>query len=163
LPKAIRAPTPVRSLVHSRTLVTAGLFLLYFFRFLLMSSYLVLFIFLLSFVTILFSNVLTLYEKDLKKIVALRTLSQIGFCMFTLCFNFTFLCYFHMLSHALFKSCLFIQLGYLIYFFFGQQDMRGYSFSYGTYSFLCFQFLCCLFNLCGLFFCGGILSKDYVI
>jgi NADH:ubiquinone oxidoreductase subunit 5 (subunit L)/multisubunit Na+/H+ antiporter MnhA subunit len=159
----MRAPTPVRSLVHRSTLVTAGLFLLFIFNYLLFFNILINILFLLRFFTILFSNLLSLYEKDLKKIIALRTLSQIGFCIFSLIFSFTFLCFFHIIRHALFKSCLFIQIGYLIYFYYGQQDMRGFIFTIITYNILCFQFLGCLFSLCGVFFSGGIISKDYII
>jgi NADH-ubiquinone oxidoreductase chain 5 len=128
LPKAIRAPTPVRSLVHRSTLVTAGVFLIIgfvilndvsFFRNIFLSF---------GLLTMCFSNLLALFEKDIKKVIALRTLSQIGFCVFSLGLGFLFLTYFHILRHAFFKSCLFMQVGFIIYFFFGQQDVRGYSF-----------------------------------
>jgi NADH-quinone oxidoreductase subunit L len=126
LPKAIRAPTPVSSLVHRRTLVTAGLFLVYSFSFIvgfiLFSKLIICF----GIITIFFSNILAVYEKDLKKMVALRTISQVGFCIFSLCLGFVFLMYFHVLRHAFFKRCLFIQVGVIIYKFFGQQDIRGY-------------------------------------
>jgi NADH-ubiquinone oxidoreductase chain 5 len=163
LPKAMSAPTPVSSLVHRSTLVTAGLFLVFCFTCLMIRSLFLYSVFLTSFFTLTFSNVLATYERDLKKVIALSTLSQIGFCIFILVFSFVFLCFFHMISHALFKRCLFIQLGYFIYFFFGQQDIRSYLFSLVAYNFICFQFLCCLFGLCGIFFCGGMLRKDYVI
>jgi len=157
------APTPVSSLVHSSTLVTAGLFLIFSFVFF-SSFYFFGIVFLLfGLLTMLFSNILAVYEKDVKKVVALSTLSQIGFCVFSLGLGFLFLTYFHVLRHAFFKSCLFMQVGFIIYYFFGQQDVRGYlQFCWGFF-FVQFQLLCCLLRLCGIFFLGGLLSKDYVI
>ena len=163
LPKAMRAPTPVSSLVHRRTLVTAGLFLIFGFSFLrniLILSYILL---MFGLFTILFSNFLAVYEKDVKKVVALRTMSQIGFCMFSLGLCFYFLTYFHVTRHAFFKSCLFMQVGFMIYRFFGQQDVRGYSQYCWRLGLVQFQFLCCLVSLCGIFFLGGLLSKDFII
>jgi NADH-ubiquinone oxidoreductase chain 5 len=163
LPKAMRAPTPARSLVHRSTLVTAGLFLIFNFKLIILQSFFgVLFIFFGLF-TMVISNLLALYEKDVKKVVALSTMSQIGFCVFSFGLSFFFLTYFHVMSHAFFKRCLFMQLGFMIYYFFGQQDMRGYSFYYEVLLVVQFQFICCLLSLCGMFFIGGMLRKDFVV
>jgi NADH:ubiquinone oxidoreductase subunit 5 (subunit L)/multisubunit Na+/H+ antiporter MnhA subunit len=82
------APTPVRALVHRRTLVTAGLFIIYSFFYLFIISSMFLYIIFFSLVTIFFSGILAIFEKDLKKLIALRTLSQISFCFFSLCISF---------------------------------------------------------------------------
>jgi len=55
-----------------------------------------------------------LVEKDLKKIVALSTLSQLGFIVIALGFAFALLRFLHLITHALFKSCIFIAVGGLI-------------------------------------------------
>ena len=113
--------------------------------------------------TIFFSSVISLFEQDLKKVVALRTLSQIGISTIILGFSLVFFCLFHLVSHALFKCCLFMQVGYFIFSFFGQQDGRFYCFSFNSSSFVQIQLLLTLFCLCGLFFLGGIVSKDFLL
>jgi NADH:ubiquinone oxidoreductase subunit 5 (subunit L)/multisubunit Na+/H+ antiporter MnhA subunit len=91
----MRAPTPVSSLVHRRTLVTAGLILLMNFNFLLKNLNFLFFIFLIGILTMFFSSITALLEEDLKKIVAQRTLSLIGFSITTLGLAILFISYFH--------------------------------------------------------------------
>lgn len=156
------APTPVSSLVHSSTLVTAGIILMIKFNVIIMSSFLLKLVLISGVFTMFFSSFCALYENDLKKVVALSTLSQMGLSMVSFGFGLSFLCYVHLLSHAIFKSCLFIQIGYLIHCSFGQQDGRGYSFGNLPY-FVQLQILITLFCLCGLFFLSGSVSKDYIL
>jgi NADH:ubiquinone oxidoreductase subunit 5 (subunit L)/multisubunit Na+/H+ antiporter MnhA subunit len=153
----------VSSLVHRRTLVTAGLFLVFVFGHMVNVILLRRIFLVFGGVTVFFSNILAIFEKDIKKVVALRTMSQIGFCVFSLGLGFIFLTYFHVLRHAFFKSCLFIQVGCMIYFFFSQQDIRGYVFYSGGVLFVQFQFVCCLIRLCGIFFLWGLLRKDFIV
>lgn len=155
------APTPVSSLVHSSTLVTSGLFVFYFF-YLFFDFFTYIFLIIFSLFTIFFSGFLSLFEKDLKKLVALSTLSQIGFCFFSLGLGFVFISYLHIVSHAFFKSCLFIQVGYILFFFYGQQDYRFFFYFYRRFILIQLQFLFNLFRLCGLFFSGGFFSKDFI-
>jgi len=163
LPKAMRAPTPVSSLVHRSTLVTAGLVLLFNFLLLLLNIKNLFLLLVIGLFTIIISRVLSLYERDFKKIVALRTLSQMGFCFFSFGLRFIFLCYMHILSHSLFKRCLFIQVGVIIYYFYGQQDFRFFLLLNKILLFSQFQMLCCLFCLCGLFFSRGFFRKDLIM
>lgn len=163
LPKAISAPTPVSSLVHRSTLVTAGLILLFNFGFLLLNYKVLVFILLIGLFTIFFSSVAALVEEDLKKVVALRTLSQIGFSMLTLGLGVSFISFLHLVRHALFKSCLFIQIGYIIHCSYGQQDGRLYRNNGGLPFFIQVQLLITLFCLCGLFFSSGIVRKDFIL
>jgi NADH-ubiquinone oxidoreductase chain 5 len=106
---------------------------------------------------------MALLEQDIKKVVALSTLSQIGFSRLVLGLSLNFFCLFHLLRHALFKSCLFIQVGFLIYKSLGQQDGRFYSGLKNSSVFLQFQILLTLFCLCGLFFSSGLVRKDFVL
>lgn len=163
LPKAISAPTPVSSLVHRSTLVTAGLILLFNFGFLLLNYKVLVFILLIGLFTIFFSSVAALVEEDLKKVVALRTLSQIGFSILTLGLGVSFISFLHLVRHALFKSCLFIQIGYIIHCSYGQQDGRLYRNNGGLPFFIQVQLLITLFCLCGLFFSSGIVRKDFIL
>jgi NADH-ubiquinone oxidoreductase chain 5 len=163
LPKAIRAPTPVSALVHRRTLVTAGIILLLKFDLFLIHYVFSLLMMLFGLFTIFFSSLTALVEEDIKKVVALRTLSQIGFLIIILGLNYFFFCFLHLLRHALFKSCLFIQVGYIIHNYFSQQDSRNYFFNYYLPYYIQFQILITLFCLTGLFFSSGIVSKDIIL
>ncbi|VDO23696.1 unnamed protein product, partial [Heligmosomoides polygyrus] len=163
LPKAIRAPTPVSSLVHRRTLVTAGLILLMNFTNLLLNGSVLIFILLIGIFTIFFSRITALVEEDMKKVVALSTLSQIGFSMVTLGLGLRFISFIHLVRHALFKRCLFIQVGYIIHSSYGQQDGRGYGYNGNLPIFIQMQLLVTLFCLCGLIFSRGIVRKDLIL
>lgn len=163
LPKAMRAPTPVRALVHRRTLVTAGLILIMGFRVLSLGvnmSFLVGFV---GLVTMVFSRVCALLEQDMKKVVALRTLSQMGFSILTLGLGLYFVSLLHLVSHALFKSCLFIQVGIFIHSFFRQQDVRNYNRLGSLCYFVQLQIIVTLFCLCGLLFTRGSVTKDIIL
>lgn len=163
MPKAISAPTPVSSLVHRRTLVTAGLLLIFNFSLMLINSYLITLIFFSGLFTVFFSRLRAILEEDLKKVVALRTLSQIGFSITTFGLGIRFISLLHLLSHALFKRCLFIQVGYLIHNSFGQQDGRSYGFLNKIPNFVQIQLIITLFCLCGLFFTRGLVRKDLIL
>jgi len=163
LPKAIRAPTPVRSLVHSRTLVTAGLILIINFNILLLTGSVSFFILVLGLLTIFFSSLTALVEEDMKKVVALSTLSQIGFAALTIGLGLRFIRLLHLLRHALFKRCLFIQVGFIIHCSFSQQDGRNYGNLNNLPFYIQLQMLVTLFCLCGLIFRRGAVTKDYVL
>nr|BAT21228.1 NADH dehydrogenase subunit 5 [Rhabditophanes sp. KR3021] len=163
LPKAMSAPTPVSSLVHSSTLVTAGLILLMNFNALMFSKNIMSMVLVVGIFTMFFSSITALFEEDLKKVVALSTLSQMGFSMVTLGLGLNFIALIHLLSHALFKSCLFMQVGYLIHCSFGQQDGRNYNNLGNLPFFIQIQMLVTLFCLCGLMFSSGAVSKDFIL
>lgn len=163
LPKAIRAPTPVSSLVHRRTLVTAGLILLINFSNLVLQKNVISIILIIGLFTIFFSRITALVEEDLKKVVALRTLSQIGFSIVTLGLGLSFISFIHLISHALFKRCLFMQVGYIIHCSFGQQDGRNYRNNGNLPNFIQIQLLVTLFCLCGLIFSRGAVRKDFIL
>nr|UDL72538.1 NADH dehydrogenase subunit 5 [Oesophagostomoides longispicularis] len=163
LPKAMSAPTPVSSLVHSSTLVTAGLILLMNFSKMMLNGSVMLVLLLIGLFTMFFSSVAALVEEDMKKVVALSTLSQMGFSMTTLGLGMSFVSFVHLVSHALFKSCLFMQIGYIIHCNYGQQDGRGYGNNGNLPLFMQLQLLVTLFCLCGLMFSSGMVSKDVIL
>nr|QXE43451.1 NADH dehydrogenase subunit 5 [Ophidascaris baylisi] len=163
LPKAMSAPTPISSLVHSSTLVTAGLVLVMNFSELVLAKDVIVVILVIGIFTMFFSSTAALVEEDLKKVVALSTLSQMGFSMFTVGLGLVFVSFLHLLSHALFKSCLFMQVGYLIHCSLGQQDGRNYSNLGNLPAFIQLQLLVTLFCLCGLVFSSGAVSKDFIL
>lgn len=125
LPAAMAAPTPVSSLVHSSTLVTAGVYLLVrFYPSLRVHSYFCYFLFYVGVITCLIARFSALYENDLKKIVALSTLSQLGVIVMALGLGFPMLRFFHLITHALFKALLFVCAGTIIHSMQNNQDIR---------------------------------------
>ena len=107
LPAAMAAPTPVSALVHSSTLVTAGVYLLIRFR-RSFSDWLNTLLLLIAGLTIFIAGLSANFEYDLKKIIALSTLSQLGLIISILSLGFARLAFFHLLTHALFKALLFV-------------------------------------------------------
>lgn len=163
LPAAIAAPTPVSALVHSSTLVTAGVYLLIRFNFLLVNNILRQFLLLISGLTIFISGLGANFEFDLKKIIALSTLRQLGLIIMILSIGFIKLAFFHLLTHAIFKALLFITAGSIIHNIINSQDIR----SIGG---LCLNIpiTSSFFNisnlaLCGIPFIAGFYSKDLIL
>ena len=122
LPSAMAAPTPVRALVHSSTLVTAGVYLLLRFN-----TFSTEWMILLGRITMLIAGVRACVELDIKKIVALSTLSQLGVIMVSLSLYQKGMCFFHLVTHAIFKALLFICVGITIHTIYGSQDFRSFS------------------------------------
>nr|ARH55236.1 NADH dehydrogenase subunit 5 [Trigonopterus sp. 1 AH-2016] len=161
LPAAMAAPTPVSSLVHSSTLVTAGVYLLFRFSDLLSEDVKNFFLFF-SLFTMFMAGVAANLEFDLKKIIALSTLSQLGMMMVIYFCGSKDLAFFHLIIHALFKALLFMCSGLIIHSFMGSQDIR---FMGGLVKFFPITSSCfCVSNmaLCGFPFLSGFYSKDLV-
>lgn len=161
LPAAIIAPTPVSALVHSSTLVTAGIFLLLRFNNVCICMRSMLLV--ISLLTMLLAGVSATFEWDIKKTIAFSTLSQLGFMVFSLSQGLFFFCFFHLLCHALFKAALFLISGVLIHNLDRFQDYRrSYRFSLFTSS-LTVGIVVCILCLCGFPFLSGFFSKDFIL
>lgn len=163
LPAAIAAPTPVSALVHSSTLVTAGVYLLIRFNVLLMRLNLSNLLLLLGGLTIFIAGIAANFEFDLKKIIALSTLSQLGLIIRILAIGFPKLAFFHLLTHALFKALLFICAGAIIHNIKNSQDIRDI----GNLIYCMPLTTSCLnvanLALCGIPFLAGFYSKDLIL
>nr|QWB85749.1 NADH dehydrogenase subunit 5 [Acanthocinus griseus] len=162
LPAAMAAPTPVSSLVHSSTLVTAGVYLLIRFN-LILSESLLMFLLLISSLTMFMSGLGANFEFDLKKIIALSTLSQLGLMMSILSLGSFKLAFFHLLTHALFKALLFMCAGAIIHSMNNCQDIRYMGSLINSMPLTCTYFNICNFSLCGLPFLSGFYSKDLIV
>nr|YP_010999353.1 NADH dehydrogenase subunit 5 [Cricotopus triannulatus]WPM93199.1 NADH dehydrogenase subunit 5 [Cricotopus triannulatus] len=163
LPAAMAAPTPVSALVHSSTLVTAGVYLLIRFNILLMDTFLSKFLLLMGGLTMFMAGVAANFEFDLKKIIALSTLSQLGLMMSILAMGFPKLAFFHLLTHALFKALLFMCAGSIIHNMKNSQDIRDMG---GLIYFMPLTTSClnvANLALCGMPFLAGFYSKDLIL
>nr|WRY71466.1 NADH dehydrogenase subunit 5 [Ahamus luquensis] len=163
LPAAMAAPTPVSALVHSSTLVTAGVYLLIRFNNLLVDSMIFKILLMISGMTMFMSGMAANFEFDLKKIIALSTLSQLGLMMSILSMGYFDLAFFHLMTHATFKALLFMCAGVVIHLMNDMQDIR---FMGGMNNFIPLTSLC--FNvsnlaLCGIPFLAGFYSKDLIL
>nr|QTT61118.1 NADH dehydrogenase subunit 5 [Anentome sp. YY-2021] len=164
LPAAMAAPTPVSALVHSSTLVTAGIFLLIrFFPFLEKISGFKMGLLFISVLTLLMAGIGANYENDLKKIIALSTLSQLGVMMMSLGLGMPYLALFHLYTHALFKALLFLCAGMYIHNSLNVQDIRhmGLLFSQAPLTTTCMNIA--NLSLCGAPFLSGFYSKDLIL
>nr|ARH54124.1 NADH dehydrogenase subunit 5 [Brachyta interrogationis] len=162
LPAAMAAPTPVSSLVHSSTLVTAGVYLLIRFNFSFSLNLMFILLFFSS-LTMFMSGLGANFEYDLKKIIALSTLSQLGLMMSILALGGYKLAFFHLLTHALFKALLFMCAGNIIHNMGNCQDIRFMGSLIKHSPLTCTFFNICNFSLCGLPFLSGFYSKDLIV
>ena len=164
LPDAMEAPTPASALIHSSTLVVAGIFLVIrfstLFEFTVLTNY---YLALLGAATLSFSSVTAIFQNDIKKLVAYSTISQIGY----LVCGCGFCCYeevlIYLIIHALNKAFLFILVGYTVHFFNGNTDMRQMGGFY-IYSFdIAVLFLGVCLNLAGLPYSAGFFGKEFLL
>jgi len=164
LPDAMEAPTPASALIHSSTLVVAGIFLVIrfaiLFEFTVFTNY---YLAILGALTLSFGAITATFQNDIKKLVAYSTISQIGY----LVCGCGFCCYeevlIYLIIHALNKAFLFVLVGYTVHFFSGNPDMRQMGGSY-LYS---FDIAVMLFgvglNLAGLPYSAGFLGKEFLL
>lgn len=164
LPDAMEAPTPASALIHSSTLVIAGVFLIIrfslIFEFVTFTNY---YLALLGATTLAFGAITAIFQHDIKKLVAYSTISQIGY----LVCGCGFCCYeevlIYLIIHALNKAFLFILVGYLVHFFNGNTDMRQMGGIY-LYSFdIAVLLFGVCFNLAGLPYSAGFLGKEFLL
>nr|AIL54764.1 NADH dehydrogenase subunit 5 [Siboglinum ekmani] len=164
LPAAMEAPTPVSALVHSSTLVTAGVFLLFRFnpflsQFLLFNKTLMIF----SSLTMVMASINASMHFDMKKIVALSTLSQLGLMMLSLSILSPLFTFFHLITHAMFKALLFLCVGTIIFYVEHNQDMRMINNLNKIMPLTSSSLLIANLALCGIPFLAGYFSKDLIL
>jgi len=164
LPAAMAAPTPVSALVHSSTLVTAGVFLLIrFYNFIHTLPYFNSIILFIAVSTIFIAGLSATNECDIKKIIALSTLSQLGIIITRIGLNAPNLAYFHMVTHAIFKALLFICAGAYINNHLHTQDLRWMGNLLFQIPASCACISLANLALCGFPFMAGFYSKDLIV
>ena len=163
LPAAIAAPTPVSALVHSSTLVTAGVYLLIRINLIIIEINISKFLRILGMLTIIIAGITAIVEIDIKKVIALSTLRQLGIIMIILGMGNPVLSFFHLISHAFFKAILFICAGLTIHRIKDYQDIRKMGFNYININLSVSIIIIANIRLCGLPFLRGFYSKDIII
>lgn len=164
LPAAMAAPTPVSALVHSSTLVTAGIYLMLKIQYISADVASIQWSVMLLAVSLsLLAGIFAILEKDIKKIVAISTLSQLGILMFNLGLGSYLITLFHLLSHAFFKSVLFMISGILILARLATQDLRKVARIKFRSAVILTTIIRRALNLSGFPYLSGFFSKDSII
>lgn len=158
-------PTPVSSLLHAACLVCAGIYLLLRSSYLLEYTSVVLLIILwVGGLTTIIAGIIAIVSNDIKKIIALSTMSQLGLMVVAIgCSNYNVGLY-HLFTHAMFKALLFMSAGSIIHsIIYESQDIRNYG---GIVHYMPITYSCLLIaslSLMALPGLSGYYSKDLII
>jgi proton-translocating NADH-quinone oxidoreductase chain L len=164
LPDAMEGPTPVSSLLHAATMVTAGIFLLVRCSFIFEKSDLLLFlIIIMGSITALFSALVATFQYDIKKIIAYSTCSQLGYMFFSCGLSNYNITLFHLFNHAFFKALLFLGAGSIISSLLDEQDMRKMGSLLYKIPFTYLSILVGSLAIVGFPFLTGFYSKDILL
>lgn len=122
---AMEGATPVSALLHAATMVTAGIFLIL--RVLPISiynTYIYYTIMIIGILTVILGGISSLYQNDIKKVIAFSTLSQLGYMYFSAGIGQYENSYYHLIIHGFFKALLFLTAGIIIHHYTNEQDFR---------------------------------------
>ena len=160
LPDSMEAPVPASALIHSATLVSAGIFLLLRFNFFFNSSILINFIIcLVGSVTAFYGGLISMYQSDTKKILAYSTISHCGFLMVLISFKVVEFTLLYLYIHGFFKAGVFMSIGNVNRLNKNNQDFKNMGNFVKYLPFDCFMVGLGLLNLAGLPFTLGFFIK----
>jgi proton-translocating NADH-quinone oxidoreductase chain L len=164
LPDAMEGPTPVSSLLHAATMVTAGVFLLLrcspLFQY---TPEILLLVTLIGGVTAFFFALVGIFQYDIKKVIAYSTCSQLGYMFLSCGLSNYSVAAFHLFNHAFFKALLFLGAGAVIHSFYDEQDMRRMGNAILSLPFTYLAMLIGSIAILGLPFLAGFYSKDLLL
>ena len=160
----MEGPTPVSSLLHAATMVTAGVFLLIRCSFIFEKSNTILcLIIIIGSITALFSALVATFQYDIKKIIAYSTCSQLGYMFFSSGLSNYNITLFHLFNHAFFKALLFLGVGSIISSLLDEQDMRKMGSLVYKIPFTYLAILIGSLAILGFPFLTGFYSKDILL
>jgi len=164
LPDAMEGPTPVSALIHAATMVTAGVWLMIkLFSLSYIYPEVLNLILIISSITFIISGLIASFERDLKKILAYSTISQIGYMFFAIGIGYPLFAFLHLLTHAFFKALLFLSSGnvmHLIHKKINIFETRGIR---KVHPFTAYTFFLGSLALIGFPLTGGFISKELII
>lgn len=160
----MEGPTPVSSLLHAATMVTAGVFLLVRCSIIFEQSTNINFLILMfgSF-TALYASLVATYQYDIKKIIAYSTCSQLGYMFLACGLSYYNIAFFHLFNHAFFKALLFLGAGSIISSLLDEQDLRKMGFLILKLPFTYVAILIGSLAILGFPFLAGFYSKDLLL
>lgn len=162
LPDAMAGPTPVSALIHAATMVAAGIYLLLRIDFMFTSQALA-FLALLGATMALYAGFCALVQRDIKKILAYSTLSQLGYMTAAFGLGMPGIALFHLMTHAFFKALMFLGSGSVIHACHHEQDIFNYGGLRKKMPITAFTFLIGVLAISGVNFLSGYFSKDAIL
>lgn len=162
LPDAMEGPTPVSALIHAATMVAAGVY--FTIRiYPMLSADALLFIAIIGGLSAFISATIALAQNDIKKILAYSTISQLGFMVMGIGVGAYHFAFFHLVTHAFFKACLFLGSGSVIHSMHHEQDINKMGGLRKKLPVTYYTFLLATLALSGIPLTSGFLSKDSLL
>ena len=162
LPDAMAGPTPVSALIHAATMVAAGIYLLLRIDFMFTQQSLSL-IAILGACMGLYAGFCALAQRDIKKILAYSTLSQLGYMAAAFGLGMPGIALFHLMTHAFFKALMFLGSGSVIHACHHEQDIFKYGGLRKKMPITAITFLIGVLAISGVNFLSGYFSKDAIL
>src|SRR3989338_8573488 len=161
---AMEGPTPVSALLHSATMVKAGIFIGLKLFPLFLASGILPFIFAIGLITVFVSSILAIFERDIKKILAWSTVSQLGFMIAAFGLGSVLAVFFQLVMHAFFKALLFLDAGNAMHLNEEKRDLYSYDpVNFRKARIVLFTSLIGILGLAGVPPTNGFLSKDLIL
>ncbi|NIM20267.1 MAG: NADH-quinone oxidoreductase subunit L [Candidatus Latescibacteria bacterium] len=164
LPDAMAGPTPVSALIHAATMVTAGVYMIARLSFLYALSPLAMgVVATVGALTALYAATIGICQRDIKKVLAYSTISQLGYMFMAVGVGAFSAGIFHLMTHAFFKACLFLGAGSVIHALRGEQDMFNMGGLSKYMKLTALTFLIASFAIAGVPPLAGFFSKDEIL